>query len=105
VIAPLAAGRGHVASNGNRSRMSANNKVNTGNSFVLHRPADRTGEDLDMIYTHLKDLKAFEKFHPLLLQQICYYSFYEDLEQGVIRKSHPRCSFYRFTVKVQCDDI
>ena len=38
-----------------------------------------------MIYSHLKDLKAFEKFHPLLLQQICYYSFYEDLEQGVIR--------------------
>ena len=38
-----------------------------------------------MIYAHLKDLKAFEKFHPLLLQQICYYSFYEDLEQGVIR--------------------
>ena len=53
----------------------------------LCRPADRTGEDLDMIYAHLKDLKAFEKFHPLLLQQICYYSFYEDLEQGVIRKS------------------
>ena len=51
----------------------------------VYRPADRTGEDLDMIYTHLKDLKAFEKFHPLLLQQICYYSFYEDLEQGVIR--------------------
>ncbi len=27
----------------------------------------------------------FEKFHPLLLQQICYYSYYEDLEQGIIR--------------------
>ena len=48
------------------------------------RPADRTGEDLDLIYARLKDLKAFEKFHPLLLQQICYYSYYEDLEQGVI---------------------
>ena len=56
-------------------------------SCVCCRPADRTGEDLDMIYARLKDLKAFEKFHPLLLQQICYYSYYEDLEQGVIRKS------------------
>ena len=49
-----------------------------------YRPADRTGEDLDLIFARLKDLKAFEKFHPLLLQQICYYSYYEDLEQGVI---------------------
>ncbi|KAK2144439.1 hypothetical protein LSH36_757g01001 [Paralvinella palmiformis] len=48
------------------------------------RPADRTGEDLDIIFSRLRDLKAFEKFHPLLLQQICYYSYYEDLEQGVI---------------------
>jgi len=64
--------------------MSMMMTMNVGMS--LCRPADRTGEDLDMIYAHLKDLKAFEKFHPLLLQQICYYSFYEDLEQGVIRK-------------------
>jgi len=60
------------------------------NVVCQYRPADRTGEDLDMIYAHLKDLKAFEKFHPLLLQQICYYSFYEDLEQGVIRKYRMR---------------
>ncbi|XP_064614683.1 rap guanine nucleotide exchange factor 4-like [Liolophura sinensis] len=47
------------------------------------RPSDRTGEDLDIIYSRLKDIKAFEKFHPLLLQQICYYGYYEDLEKGV----------------------
>ena len=53
---------------------------------IFNRPSDRTGEDLDIIYSRLKDLKAFERFHPLLLQQICYYSYYEDLDQGVIRK-------------------
>ncbi|XP_046573528.1 LOW QUALITY PROTEIN: rap guanine nucleotide exchange factor 4-like [Haliotis rubra] len=47
------------------------------------RPADRSGEDLDIIYSRLKDIKALEKFHPLLLQQICYYGYYEDLEKGV----------------------
>ena len=56
--------------------------------YLYYRPADRTGEDLDIIYSRLKDLKAFEKFHPLLLQQICYYSYYEDLEQGVICEYH-----------------
>ena len=55
--------------------------------YDLFRPAERTGEDLDIIYSRLKDLKAFEKFHPLLLQQICYYSYYEDLDQGVICKN------------------
>ena len=47
------------------------------------RPCDRTGEDLDIIYSRLKNIKVFEKFHPLLLQQICYYGYYEDLERGV----------------------
>ncbi|XP_041365780.1 rap guanine nucleotide exchange factor 4-like isoform X3 [Gigantopelta aegis] len=47
------------------------------------RPADRTGEDLDIIYSRLKDIKPLEKFHPLLLQQICYYGYYEDLDKGV----------------------
>lgn len=47
------------------------------------RPCDRTGEELDLIYSHLKNLKAFEKFHPSLLQQICVYGYYEDLDKGV----------------------
>ncbi|XP_078571706.1 rap guanine nucleotide exchange factor 4-like isoform X4 [Branchiostoma floridae x Branchiostoma japonicum] len=52
-------------------------------SCLDKRSADRTGEDLDIIYSRLKDVKAFERFHPLLLQQICYYGYYEDLEKGV----------------------
>ncbi|XP_033639246.1 rap guanine nucleotide exchange factor 4-like isoform X4 [Asterias rubens] len=47
------------------------------------RPSERTGEDLDIIYSRLKDVKAFEKLHPLLLQQICCYSYYEDLEKAI----------------------
>ncbi len=30
-------------------------------------------------------MKAFEKFHPLLIQQLCYYSYFENLEKGVTR--------------------
>ncbi len=63
----------------------------------LFRPAERTGEDLDIIYSRLKDLKAFEKFHPLLLQQICYYSYYEDLDQGVICKNPKLAGFLRMS--------
>lgn len=48
------------------------------------RPSDRTSEDLDIIYTRLKHVKAFEKLNPMLLQQICYYGYYEDLEKGVV---------------------
>ncbi|CAF4123020.1 unnamed protein product, partial [Rotaria magnacalcarata] len=41
------------------------------------RPTDRTSDDLDAIFSKLKDVKAFEKFHPLLIQQLCYYSYFE----------------------------
>ena len=54
--------------------------------LFLFRPTNRTEDDLDIIYSRLKELKAFEKYDPLLLQQICYYSYYEDLERGIIRK-------------------
>ncbi|CAF1262174.1 unnamed protein product [Adineta ricciae] len=47
------------------------------------RPTDRTSDDLDTIFSKLKDVKAFEKFHPLLIQQLCYYSYFEYLEKGV----------------------
>jgi len=50
------------------------------------RPTDRTSDDLDAIFSKLKDVKAFEKFHPLLIQQLCYYSYFESLEKGVTRK-------------------
>ncbi|KAG5852630.1 hypothetical protein ANANG_G00064560 [Anguilla anguilla] len=47
------------------------------------RPAERSGEDIDIILARLKDVKAFEKFHPSLLQQICLCGFYECLEKGI----------------------
>uniref|UniRef100_A0A8C2GSP0 Zgc:171558 n=1 Tax=Cyprinus carpio TaxID=7962 RepID=A0A8C2GSP0_CYPCA len=47
------------------------------------RPAERSGEDVDIILARLKGVKAFEKFHPNLLQQICMCGFYEYLEKGI----------------------
>ncbi|MGH0120375.1 UNVERIFIED_CONTAM: hypothetical protein FKN15_039178, partial [Acipenser sinensis] len=47
------------------------------------RPSARSGEDVDIIFARLKDVKAFEKFHPNLLQQICLFGFYENLEKGI----------------------
>ncbi|KAL5253068.1 hypothetical protein ACHWQZ_G015730 [Mnemiopsis leidyi] len=52
-------------------------------SCLDKRPCDRSGEELDIIYSRLKDVKAFETFDPTLLQQICYYGYYEDLEKGI----------------------
>ncbi|XP_039674908.1 rap guanine nucleotide exchange factor 4 isoform X1 [Perca fluviatilis] len=47
------------------------------------RPAERSGEDVDIILARLKNVKAFERFHPSLLQQICTCGFYECLEKGI----------------------
>ncbi|XP_055493946.1 rap guanine nucleotide exchange factor 4 [Leucoraja erinacea] len=47
------------------------------------RPTERSGEDVDIIFTRLKEVKAFEKFHPNLLYQICLCGYYENLEKGV----------------------
>nr|XP_020452070.1 rap guanine nucleotide exchange factor 4 [Monopterus albus] len=47
------------------------------------RPAERSGEDVDIILAHLKNVKAFERFHPNLLQQISLCGFYECLEKGI----------------------
>jgi hypothetical protein len=55
--------------------------------LIYFRPTDRTSDDLDIIFSKLKDVKAFEKFHPLLIQQLCYYSYFESLEKGVTRKN------------------
>lgn len=51
------------------------------------RPSERSGEDVDIILTRLKDVKAFERFHPNLLQQICLCGFYECLERGITCRS------------------
>ncbi|CAJ1079397.1 rap guanine nucleotide exchange factor 4 isoform X2 [Xyrichtys novacula] len=47
------------------------------------RPAERSGEDVDIILARLKNVKAFERFHLGLLQQICLCGFYECLEKGI----------------------
>uniref|UniRef100_A0A3B5Q8J8 Rap guanine nucleotide exchange factor 4 n=1 Tax=Xiphophorus maculatus TaxID=8083 RepID=A0A3B5Q8J8_XIPMA len=47
------------------------------------RPAERSGEDVDIILARLKNVKALERFHPRLLQQICLCGFYECLEKGI----------------------
>ncbi|XP_061464461.1 rap guanine nucleotide exchange factor 4 isoform X6 [Rhineura floridana] len=47
------------------------------------RPLERSSEDIDIIFTRLKEVKAFEKFHPNLLQQICLCGYYENLEKGI----------------------
>ncbi|XP_040297445.1 rap guanine nucleotide exchange factor 4-like [Bufo bufo] len=47
------------------------------------RPVERSGEDVDIIFARLKEVKAFERFHPNLLQQICFCGYYESLEKGV----------------------
>ncbi|XP_069389568.1 rap guanine nucleotide exchange factor 4 isoform X2 [Paralichthys olivaceus] len=47
------------------------------------RPAERSGADVDIILARLKYAKAFERFHPGLLQQICLCGFYECLEKGI----------------------
>uniref|UniRef100_A0A669Q6B0 Rap guanine nucleotide exchange factor 4 n=1 Tax=Phasianus colchicus TaxID=9054 RepID=A0A669Q6B0_PHACC len=39
--------------------------------------------NVDIIFTRLKEVKAFEKFHPNLLQQICLCGYYENLEKGI----------------------
>ncbi len=51
--------------------------------FCVCRPEERSGEDVDIILARLKSVKAFEKFHPVLLQQICLCGFYDCLEKGI----------------------
>uniref|UniRef100_A0A671YGF7 Rap guanine nucleotide exchange factor 4 n=1 Tax=Sparus aurata TaxID=8175 RepID=A0A671YGF7_SPAAU len=52
-------------------------------SVYFSRPAERSGEDVDIILARLKNVKAFERFHPSLLQRICLCGFYECLEKGI----------------------
>lgn len=58
----------------------------TDECFYRARPAERSGEDIDIILARLKNVKAFERFHPRLLHRICLCGFYECLEKGITRK-------------------
>lgn len=49
----------------------------------VHRPSERSGEDVDIILTRLREVKAFHRFPPPLLLQICACAFYECLEKGI----------------------
>uniref|UniRef100_A0A4W5PWB5 Rap guanine nucleotide exchange factor 4 n=1 Tax=Hucho hucho TaxID=62062 RepID=A0A4W5PWB5_9TELE len=54
---------------------------------------NRSGEDVDIILTRLKGVKAFQRFHPSLLLQICSCAFYEYLEK-VFRQGDIGTSWY-----------
>ncbi|KAJ4937279.1 hypothetical protein JOQ06_001858 [Pogonophryne albipinna] len=47
------------------------------------RPSERSGEDVDIILTRLREVKAFHRFPAPLLLQICASAFYECLEKGI----------------------
>ncbi|XP_068425525.1 rap guanine nucleotide exchange factor 4-like [Clinocottus analis] len=47
------------------------------------RPSERSGEDVDIILTRLRGVKAFHRFPPPLLLQICACAFYECLEKDI----------------------
>lgn len=51
--------------------------------LFVHRPSERSGEDVDIILTRLREVKAFHRFPPPLLLQICACAFYECLEKGI----------------------
>uniref|UniRef100_A0A3P9JN24 Zgc:171558 n=1 Tax=Oryzias latipes TaxID=8090 RepID=A0A3P9JN24_ORYLA len=52
-------------------------------SCLDKRPSERSGEDVDIILTRLREVKAFQRFPPPLLLQICACAFYECLEKGI----------------------
>lgn len=71
--------------------------------FYRARPSERSGEDIDIILARLKTVKAFERFYPSLLHQICLCGFYECLEKGITCTPTGRppswcCSSYTLTV-------
>ncbi|KAI3380800.1 hypothetical protein SNEBB_010057 [Seison nebaliae] len=47
------------------------------------KPCYRNGEDIDIIYNKLKEIRVFEKFNPRVIQQLSIYGFYEDLIPNV----------------------
>uniref|UniRef100_A0AAQ4QF94 Rap guanine nucleotide exchange factor (GEF) 4 n=1 Tax=Gasterosteus aculeatus aculeatus TaxID=481459 RepID=A0AAQ4QF94_GASAC len=57
--------------------------VGSDDCSFLCRPSERSGEDVDIILTRLREVKAFHRFPPALLLQICACAFYECLEKGI----------------------
>ncbi|XP_068744447.1 rap guanine nucleotide exchange factor 4-like isoform X2 [Montipora capricornis] len=65
-------------------------------SCLVKGPVNRTEEDMDIIYSRLKDLKGFERFHSLVLRQLCHYGYYQELEEGItlFRQGDIGCYWY-----------
>ncbi|XP_074622292.1 rap guanine nucleotide exchange factor 4-like isoform X2 [Acropora palmata] len=65
-------------------------------SCLEKRSADRTEKDLDIIYSKLKVLEGFERFHSSVLLKICQYGYYQDLEEGItlFRQGDIGCFWY-----------
>lgn len=60
--------------------------------WVTGRPSDRTDEDLEVIYKKLKSIKLFRRIHPSIVQQLCFVSYVEHIDKGVVRKYELRYS-------------
>lgn len=56
-----------------------------------------------MIFSKLKEIKAFESFQPMLLQQLCYYGYYENLDKGVTCKI--KMNYFVEFVKINGNNI
>ena len=37
----------------------------------------------DFASLYFQDLRVFERFHSAVLLQLCYYGYYQDLEEGI----------------------
>lgn len=70
--------------------------------FFVHRPSERSGEDVDIILTRLRELKAFHRFPPPLLLQICACAFYECLEKGITCMC-PHTHTHTYTHRHKCN--
>ncbi|KAI2660367.1 Rap guanine nucleotide exchange factor 4 [Labeo rohita] len=62
---------------------SAHDQVRTMRSMVAAHTSSHPSASAEWIICLDKSVKAFEKFHPALLQQICLCGFYECLEKGI----------------------
>lgn len=52
--------------------------------FFSFRPADRSGKDIDIIFSRLRKNTAFAHFPSKLLHQISSYGYFEELEENII---------------------
>ncbi|XP_059140453.1 rap guanine nucleotide exchange factor 4-like [Physella acuta] len=68
----------------NESRPKLKTAVSKWYSGLLKRPIDRSAEDVNRAFAHLKDLNVMEKFNSTLLQQMCCYAHYDKIEENVI---------------------